>query len=74
MRHRHAAARLQELAHVDDDDVEAPRLEADGRPAAGQDGITIVVPTTTELAQNTGASSSSSTSGSGTSASITLRP
>ena len=37
-------------------------------------GITIVGPTTTELAQNVSASSSSSHSGSGTSASITLRP
>jgi hypothetical protein len=36
--------------------------------------MTMVVPTTTELAQKLSASSSSSQSGSGTSASITLRP
>ena len=40
----------------------------------GTAGITIVVPTTTELAQNVSASSSVSHSGSGTSASITVRP
>ena len=40
----------------------------------GQDGMTMFVPITTELAQNVSASSSSSTSGSGTSRSTTVRP
>ena len=65
----HRATAEVELRHVDEHDLEAPRLEL-GAHAAGQAGITTVRPTTTELAQSVLiASSSVITSGSGTSAS-----
>ena len=53
-----AAAGLQELAHGDTHDVEAPAPRDGGRRAAGRPGMTMFVPTTTELAQNASASSS----------------
>ena len=67
------AARLQELA--DGHTTTSKPHASSWRPTrGGHDGITTVVPTTTELATNASVSSSSSTSGSGTSASITLTP
>ena len=57
-----------------DSAIEKPHASSWRPTRGGTDGMTMLRPTTTELAQNVSASSSVSHSGSGTRASTTLRP